>query len=94
MIIFWYIASCIAGAIIIGTPAPSPIDRTEVTGVSSIPFANLPMVFAVHGYTMIRSDVSKLASPYMFQISRKFGYYRISTGPQKIFFIDEFFNRF
>jgi hypothetical protein len=58
MIVFWYIASCIAGAIIIGTPAPSAIDKTEVTGVSSIPFANFPIVFAVPGYTMIRSDVS------------------------------------
>ncbi len=57
MIMFWYIASCIAGAIIIGTPAPNAMDSTEVTGVSSIPFANLPIVLAVHGYTIIRSDV-------------------------------------
>ncbi len=61
MIMFWYIASCIAGAIIIGIRAPSAIDNTEVTDVSSIPFANLPIVLAVHGYTTIKSDVLKLA---------------------------------
>ena len=72
MIMFWYIASCIAGAIIIGTPAPSAIDSTVVTGVSSIPFANLLIVLAVHGYTIIRSDVSKFSYSYVFQISSKF----------------------
>jgi hypothetical protein len=57
MMIFSYIASCIAGAITIGILDPKPTLNTVVTGLSSIPFANFPKVLAVHGYTRIRSDL-------------------------------------
>ena len=49
-------ASCIAKAITIGIFDPNPTVSTVEMGVSSIPLANLPRVFAVDGYTMIRSD--------------------------------------
>ena len=48
--------SCIASAITIGIPEPNPTVRTVLTGVSSIPLANLPRVLAVPGYTIIKSD--------------------------------------
>ena len=51
-----YIDSCIAKHIKIGIFDPNPTVSTVEIGVSSIPFANFPNVFAVAGYTIIRSD--------------------------------------
>ena len=53
---FSYIDSCIARHITIGIFEPNPTVNTVETGVSSIPFASFPKVFAVAGYTIIRSD--------------------------------------
>ncbi len=57
MMAFEYIDLCIAGAITIGIFDPRATLKIEVTGVSSIPLAIFPMVFAVQGYTRIRSDI-------------------------------------
>jgi hypothetical protein len=46
---FEYIDLCIAGAMIIGSLDPRATLKTEVTDVSSIPFAIFPIVFAVQG---------------------------------------------
>ncbi len=40
----------------IGIFEPNPTVRTVEIGVSSIPFANFPKVFAVAGYTITKSD--------------------------------------
>lgn len=50
-----YIDACIAGAMITGMLAPIPVVSVVVTGVSSIPDATFPMVFAVDGATSMRS---------------------------------------
>jgi len=47
--------SCIAGATTTGIPCPSAVVAKVVTGVSSIPQAIFPMVFAVQGATSRRS---------------------------------------
>ena len=39
-----------------GIREPNPTVRTVLIGVSSIPLASLPSVFAVPGYTIIKSD--------------------------------------
>ena len=49
------IDSCIAGTTITGTPEPRAVVANEVTGVSSIPYAIFPMVFAVAGAIRRRS---------------------------------------
>ena len=54
---FSYIDACIAKAISIGVFEPNPTVSTVEIGVSSIPFASFPNVFAVAGYTIIRSDL-------------------------------------
>ncbi len=54
---FPYIDSCMAGHTTIGMPEPNATVSTADTGVSSIPFASLPRVLAVAGYTMTRSDL-------------------------------------
>ncbi len=49
------IDSCIAGTTITGTPEPRAVVANEVTGVSSIPYAIFPIVFAVAGAIRRRS---------------------------------------
>ena len=46
---FSYIDACIAKAIRIGVLEPNPTVNTVEIGVSSIPFASFPKVFAVAG---------------------------------------------
>ncbi|OQC68781.1 MAG: hypothetical protein BWX50_01144 [Euryarchaeota archaeon ADurb.Bin009] len=50
-----YMLSCIAGATTTGIPRPSAVVAKVVAGVSSIPAAILPMVFAVQGAMRRRS---------------------------------------
>ncbi len=47
--------SCIAGTTTTGIPRPSAVEANVVTGVSSIPAAIFPIVFAVQGATSRRS---------------------------------------
>ena len=44
-------------SMIIGVLEPNPTVSTVEIGVSSIPFASFPNVFAVAGYTIIKSDL-------------------------------------
>ena len=54
---FSYIDSCMAGHTTIGIFEPSATVSTVDTGASSIPFASLPIVLAVAGYTITMSDL-------------------------------------
>ena len=50
-----YMVSCMAGTTTTGMPLPSAVVAKVVTGVSSMPHAILPTVFAVQGATRRRS---------------------------------------
>ena len=54
---FSYIERCIAKPMIIGIFEPNATVRTVEIGVSSIPVASFPKVFAVDGYTISKSDL-------------------------------------
>ena len=58
-----YMVSCMAGTTTTGMPLPSAVVAKVVTGVSSMPHAILPTVFAVQGATRRRSALPVLAAP-------------------------------
>ena len=77
-------ALCIAGHIRIGIPAPNPTVSMVDIGVSSMPFASLPSVFAVAGYTIIKVRPPIVGQPDVLQLARELCYHLVSAGPLEI----------